>query len=145
MIFRLKHFGDFLSCNETIFTDKDLSLCVERAVFVEDVNYRQIVFLAQLIVVHVVCRRYFQTTGSEIHRYIVVFNDGNGAVDQRDQRLVLPSYVEPGRYAVEIATTTRKVAAQLYDPGPASDSLPARFPVGVIDLSAARPLDPLTP
>ena len=62
-----------------------------------------------------------------------------------DVRLVLPSYVAPGRYAVEIATTTRKVAAQLYDPGPASESLPARFRAGEIDLSAARPLDPLSP
>jgi hypothetical protein len=70
----------------------------------------------------------------ELPRYVI-----------RDEvRLVLPSYVEPGRYAVEIATTTRKVAAQLYDPGPASESLPARFLAGEIRLSAAPPLDPLT-
>ncbi|HET9493851.1 MAG TPA: DUF2723 domain-containing protein [Chloroflexia bacterium] len=64
----------------------------------------------------------------------------------RDEvRLVLPSYVEPGRYAVEVAMVTRKVAAQLYDPGPATESLLARFLAGEIRLSAAPPLDPLSP
>ena len=53
------------------------------AVVVEDVDGGQVVFLAQHVVVHVVCRSHFQAARTEFDVHVVILNDGDAAVHER--------------------------------------------------------------
>ena len=65
------------------------------AVVVENIDDRQVVFLAQHIVVDIVGGGYFQTAGTEFDVDIVVHDDGHGAAYQR--------YDDPFAFEVAVA------------------------------------------
>ena len=59
---------------------------VQRTVVVQNINYGQVVFFAQFIVVQVVGGRYLEAARAKIHGHIFVGNDRDLAVGERNQR-----------------------------------------------------------
>ena len=60
---------------------------------VDDVKYRKIVSVSDLVVVYIVCRSNLKASCTEIHSYIAVLDDRNLLVDQRDKDLLTPEPV----------------------------------------------------
>ena len=56
----------------------------DSSVVVENIDRRQVVFFSQHIVVYIVCRSYFQTTGTKLNVYIVIFDNRNDTSNQRN-------------------------------------------------------------
>ncbi len=73
---------------EAVHADIQSGSLADGAVVVEDVYRRQVVLLAQHVVVHVVCRCHLQAARSELNVHVVVFDDGNDAVHQRHDDLL---------------------------------------------------------
>ena len=73
---------------EAVHTHIHTSSFTDSSIIVEDINARQIVFLTQHIVVHIVSRCYLQTSCTELNIYIVVFNNWNHTVHQRHNHLL---------------------------------------------------------
>ena len=92
---------------ETVHAHVHPGSLANRAVVVEDVDGRQVVFLAQHIVVHVVCRCHLQATRSELDVHIVVFDDGDTAAYQRHNHLLS---FQPRVLRVVRVDTHRRVA-----------------------------------
>ena len=84
----LQHLDNLLSGLETILAHQNLSLLVQAAVVIDDVNNRQIVAKSDLIVMSVVSRGDLQASSSEIHLHITVLDDRDLPVDQRDEHLL---------------------------------------------------------
>ena len=75
--------GNLAAHVEAILADVHAGGFGERGVVVEDVDGRQIVLLAEHIVVHVVRGRYFQAARAELDVYVRVLNHGNHAAHER--------------------------------------------------------------
>ena len=84
----LQHLHDLLAGDETVLADEDLRVLVQLAVVVDDLEDRQVVAQADLIVVHVVRRGHLQAAGTEVHLHVIVLDHGDFPVDQRDQDLL---------------------------------------------------------
>ena len=61
---------------------------VHADIVIEDVDSGQVVFLAQHIVVDIVCRSYLQTARTEFHVYIIILDNRNNAVHQRNNHFL---------------------------------------------------------
>ena len=81
----LQHLHDLLAGLETVFSDEDLSLLVQTAAVVDDVEDGEIMPHADLIVVGVMRRRDLEAARTEIHLDIVVLDDWYFLVDERDK------------------------------------------------------------
>ena len=68
---------------ETVLSDVQADLVVDRAVVVEDVDGFQSVFFPEHVVVDVVRRGHFQGSGAELDVDILVADDGDRASDER--------------------------------------------------------------
>ena len=84
----LQIFLYLLAYIETVHADIEFGGFAQRAVVIEDVDSGQVVFLAQHIVVDVVCRSYLQTARTEFHVYIIILDDGDNAVHQRNNHFL---------------------------------------------------------
>ena len=84
----LQHLHDLLAGDEAVLADEDLRVLVQLAVVVDDLEDRQVVAQADLVVVHVVRRGHLQAAGTEVHLHVIVLDHGDFAVDQRDQDLL---------------------------------------------------------
>ncbi len=84
----LKHLGYFLSRHEAVFAHENLSLFVQAAVVIDDVENRQIVAHPYRIVVHVVSRRNLEAASSEIHLDIGILDNRYFLINQRDNHLL---------------------------------------------------------
>ena len=59
----------------------------DSSVVVENIDRRQVVFFSQHIVVHIVCRSYFQTACTEFDVNIIIFDNRNDTSYQRNDNL----------------------------------------------------------
>ena len=80
----LKHLDDVLSGLEPFLANKYLGLFVETSVIVYDVQDRKMVPEAYFIVVYVVSRSDLEASGSEIHCHIIILDNRNLPVYQRN-------------------------------------------------------------
>ena len=69
---------------ETVHTDIQSGSFAQCSVIVEDVDAGQIILFTQHIVIYVVGRSYFQTTGTELNVHIIVLDDRDNTVYQRN-------------------------------------------------------------
>ena len=79
----LQVFLNLLAYIEAVHAYVQSGCFAQRTVVVEDVDSGQVVFLAQHIVVDIVCRSYLQTARTELHVYIIILDNRNNAVHQR--------------------------------------------------------------
>ena len=84
----LQHLHDLLAGDETVLADEDLRVLIQLAMVVDDLEDRQVVAQADLIVVHVVRRGHLQAAGTEVHLHVIVLDHGDFPVDQRNQDLL---------------------------------------------------------
>ena len=68
---------------KTVHTDIESGGFAQCSVVIEDVDGRQVVFLAQHIVIYVVRGSYFQTARTELYIHIIVLYNGDNPVHQR--------------------------------------------------------------
>ena len=84
----LQVFFDLLTNIETVHTDIQTASLADRTVIIEYIDRRQIIFFAQHIVVHIVCRSYLQTTCTELDIHIIVLDHRNHTVYQRNNHFL---------------------------------------------------------
>ena len=73
---------------ESVHTDIHSGSIAYRTVIVKNIDTRQIILFAQHIVVDIMCRSDFQTTRTEFDIDIIIFDDGNYPVYQRNNNLL---------------------------------------------------------
>ena len=81
-------FLNLLTNIETVHTDIHTGSFTQCTVVVENVNAGQIVLFTQHIVIHVMSRSHFKTTCTELNVYIIVFDNRNHTVYQRNDHFL---------------------------------------------------------
>ena len=81
-------FFDLLTNVETVHADIQTTGFADRTVIIEYIDRGQIIFFAQHIVVHIVCRSHFQATGTELDIHIIILNHRDHAVYQRNNHFL---------------------------------------------------------
>ena len=81
-------FFDLCTNIETIHADIQAGSLAQCSIIVEDIDGRQVIFLAQHIVVYVMGRSYFQATCTEFDIYIIVLDNRDHTVYQRNNHLL---------------------------------------------------------
>ena len=81
----LEHLDDLPAGLETVLAYQDLGVFGQASAVVDDIDDREVVTQADLIVVSVMRRRDLEAAGTEIHLDIVVLDDGYLLVDERDK------------------------------------------------------------
>ena len=79
--------GNLLAHVEAVLTHIHASGFGERGIGVEDVDGLEVVFLAQHVVVHIVCGGNLQASRTEVDVDVIVLNDGDDAVDEGHNHL----------------------------------------------------------
>src|SRR5688572_15923162 len=85
MTFPFQFLYDLFTRCKSVFTNIDLCCFIQCAIFIKYVNHFQVMLLAKLVVIHIMCRCDFQCTGTKLYTYIFISNDWNATIDQRNK------------------------------------------------------------
>ena len=91
----LEHPGDLPARLEAVFAHEYLRLLVETAVVVDDFEHLEIVPEPYGVVVDIVRRGHLEAAGTEVHFHIVVLDDRDFLVYQRDEHFLAAQVVIP--------------------------------------------------
>ena len=81
-------FLDLLADIETIHAHIQAGSLAQRTVIVKYIDRRQIVFLAQHIVVYIVCRGHFQTARTKLYIHVIILDHRNLTAYQRNDHFL---------------------------------------------------------
>ena len=81
-------FLDLLADIETIHAHIQAGSLAQRTVIVKYIDRRQIIFLAQHIVVYIVCRGHFQTARTKLYIHVIILDHRNLTAYQRNDHFL---------------------------------------------------------